>query len=977
MVTDDALTQDIDANDEFRLSFRQKIDRLDLPAYSFARRFRVTVFALFYFLPIVALSVYLPIYIDDLLEPLDIYYTLSNIRTLLWQLVGIGFHYVCERLNLMLPPLIYGDPPPSFGSTFNSSQQVEFLVLQLSQMVPRLGSLVAFHEGNDQLEKARSYVFQDLLPFNIILNVSEGMMTTNVSLMRMMVEYMVLLTELIQTGNETDFPPDTFNSKFVATPFNNIRVVTSEITAIGDLVFDYISKNYLVLTNITMIILIVIMVFIPILYAVTCTLVIREIENEKVKIYKCLASLPKHIVSHVADVFKVMKKDDSDMELMAPGTVTVDLNKQEENALKIFATSSGGGGSGKTDSIVIILCTIILLAAYLTTVGIIVMWMDGCAQDLKESARHIDYILGWYTYDFAALTVIIMLGASFEGYNVYRFGHDRMVSSILDWHDQAANASKWVLYGDVSQGIVPFYGFKEASYTVADSANRRDVLIPESDHDCYGAWSANLLFEYVQICGQDYMAKHRLYYRNADPVLASRANFSLKDPLFDHLWHIHMVHLYDRYFVPLFESIISNISSLLRHDLSTFTIVAWILFVIGLVVEAFLLAELNASEDRQMFTLRLLLQCPASSIISNPHIMALLNGKFHEKSVDSTTRDEEFYQVVVQDLPDSIIMAKLDGIIIHVNCATERIWGFPPAEMLGQSLVSIGASFKGENVFARSNTGTGIQNFSEIVLYAPPEGSDVHLQIDQMIVNDTIVVTTRDVTSSVMYDRLICDERARSDRLLSSILPAKLVPRVQAGERNISFSVQSASIVFMDIVSFTPWCGALPAATVMKTLNLLFKEDDALVALHPTMTKIKCIGDCYMAAGGIFMDVDQPAVHAKDVVDFGLDAIAALERLNGETEHSLQIRVGVNTGGPIVAGVLGTAKPTFEILGPAINMAQQMEHHGVPMKVHVTRQVYECTYGSFVVREKGETAVKNGPPIVTYLIERRQVQADL
>jgi class 3 adenylate cyclase len=163
----------------------------------------------------------------------------------------------------------------------------------------------------------------------------------------------------------------------------------------------------------------------------------------------------------------------------------------------------------------------------------------------------------------------------------------------------------------------------------------------------------------------------------------------------------------------------------------------------------------------------------------------------------------------------------------------------------------------------------------------------------------------------------------------------------------------------------------------MKTLNLLFKEDDALVALHPTMTKIKCIGDCYMAAGGIFMDVDQPAVHAKDVVDFGLDAIAALERLNGEIQQSLQIRVGVNTGGPIVAGVLGTAKPTFEILGPAINMAQQMEHHGVPMKVHVTRQVYECIYGSFVVREKGDTAVKNGPPVFTYLVERRQVQSEL
>lgn len=65
-------------------------------------------------------------------------------------------------------------------------------------------------------------------------------------------------------------------------------------------------------------------------------------------------------------------------------------------------------------------------------------------------------------------------------------------------------------------------------------------------------------------------------------------------------------------------------------------------------------------------------------------------------------------------------------------------------------------------------------------------------------------------------------------------------------------------------------------------------------------------------------------------------AIDNVKQLNQEKNEQLQIRVGINTGGPIVAGVLGTEKPTFEILGPAINMAQQMEHHGVPMKVHIS-----------------------------------------
>jgi class 3 adenylate cyclase len=205
-----------------------------------------------------------------------------------------------------------------------------------------------------------------------------------------------------------------------------------------------------------------------------------------------------------------------------------------------------------------------------------------------------------------------------------------------------------------------------------------------------------------------------------------------------------------------------------------------------------------------------------------------------------------------------------------------------------------------------------------------------------------------------MYNRLVCEERNRSDQLLSSILPARLVPRVRAGEQHISLSVQSATIAFLGIVSFTSWYGSLSAAIVMRTFNLLFKELDALVAIHSTMTRIKCIGDCYMAAGGIFMDPNQPQVHAKGMVDFGLDSIQAVERINGEIHQHLQIRVGIHTGGPIVVGVLGTAKPTFEILGPAINMAQQMEHTGIAMAVHISRAVYELIYGaSFSVKERG------------------------
>ena len=221
---------------------------------------------------------------------------------------------------------------------------------------------------------------------------------------------------------------------------------------------------------------------------------------------------------------------------------------------------------------------------------------------------------------------------------------------------------------------------------------------------------------------------------------------------------------------------------------------------------------------------------------------------------------------------------------------------------------------------------------------------------------------------NVQHDKLIEFERKKSDSMLASILPASLVPRVQAGESNISFSVQSVSVSFIDIVEFTPWCGSHEADYVMRTLNTIFKRFDALINNSQTLTKIKCIGDCYMSAGGIFDEVNQPAVHAKELVEFGCHAIKTIAELDEEVNETLRIRCGVNTGGPIVAGVLGTAKPTFEILGPPINIAQQMEHFGVPMLVHISRPVYELIYGgSFNIKERGEIEIKKGK-VSTYLV---------
>jgi class 3 adenylate cyclase len=148
----------------------------------------------------------------------------------------------------------------------------------------------------------------------------------------------------------------------------------------------------------------------------------------------------------------------------------------------------------------------------------------------------------------------------------------------------------------------------------------------------------------------------------------------------------------------------------------------------------------------------------------------------------------------------------------------------------------------------------------------------------------------------------------------------------------------------------------------------MFLEFDRIIKTYDRMTKVKCIGDCYMCAGGLFDKRHQPAIHALQTVSFGLDIIRALQLLNIEIGENLRIRVGVNTGGPIVAGVLGIDKPVFDILGPAICFAAMMEQRGVPMNVHIPQHCFDLISGSnLIINERGDTEVK-GKMYRTYVV---------
>jgi adenylate cyclase len=210
-------------------------------------------------------------------------------------------------------------------------------------------------------------------------------------------------------------------------------------------------------------------------------------------------------------------------------------------------------------------------------------------------------------------------------------------------------------------------------------------------------------------------------------------------------------------------------------------------------------------------------------------------------------------------------------------------------------------------------------------------------------------------------------EQAKAENLLLNILPRSIADRLKVDTHTIADQFSSASILFADVVDFTPYSELLGPADVVGLLDHLFSHFDTLAERYG-LEKIKTIGDCYMVAAGV--PTPRPD-HAQAVVLMALDMVEAM-RSSDEVGHlGLELRVGINSG-PVVAGVIGRKRFLYDLWGDAVNTASRMESHGSPGRVQITRATYELLGDEFESEPRGTIAVKGkGEMEAWYVLGRR------
>jgi adenylate cyclase len=199
---------------------------------------------------------------------------------------------------------------------------------------------------------------------------------------------------------------------------------------------------------------------------------------------------------------------------------------------------------------------------------------------------------------------------------------------------------------------------------------------------------------------------------------------------------------------------------------------------------------------------------------------------------------------------------------------------------------------------------------------------------------------------------LLQHEQTKSEALLLNILPPPIAERLKQVPGIIANRFEAVTVLFADIVGFTELAAGVAPEALVGMLNEVFSCFDLLAEQHG-LEKIKTIGDSYMVVGGLPMPRPD---HATAVAAMALDMQAAIRAVSG---GALNVRIGIHSG-PVVAGVIGTRKFSYDLWGDTVNVASRMESHGQAGAIQVSAATYELVQHAFRCAARAYPGQKQG-----------------
>jgi len=354
-----------------------------------------------------------------------------------------------------------------------------------------------------------------------------------------------------------------------------------------------------------------------------------------------------------------------------------------------------------------------------------------------------------------------------------------------------------------------------------------------------------------------------------------------------------------------------------------------------------------------------------------------LGSLIQRKQAEESLRiAEEKYHSIVENAMEGIFQSTPSGRYLSANPALAKLYGYDSPEELMSCIKNISQQLYVDperrlKFVAAIDAENAVSGFESMVICK--DGRRIWVSENVRAVRDAQgdlmyhEGTVSDITERKSAQEALKFEQEQSEKLLLNILPKPIAERLKAQQTTIADSFGEVSVLFADIVGFTELSARMSPTELVKRLNVIFSHFDQLAEKYG-VEKIKTIGDAYMVVGGLPTPRDD---HAEAIAQMALGMQAKIAKLSAETGENLAIRIGINSG-PVVAGVIGVSKFTYDLWGDTVNVAARMEATGFAGSIQVTDVTYELLKDQYVFEKRGLIPVKGKGEMMTHwLVEKR------
>lgn len=440
-------------------------------------------------------------------------------------------------------------PPKSVGSTWETHGQLSYIMSKVISLLQDLKDLMVFEFNNENVDNARLFLYEIVVDFSFYsesiyddvgnpTSVSYTKEKKSISVQNAIAELFTQMTALTEDGKTIENKD--YNSKGMMEGFHSIFDIQKITGNASSSIQYYIVEEKEKIEKMTTYIIIAFSLQFTLLHILFLVIEIKVLHKNKAMIYKAITSLPKNVVSKVSDQFKILRKDDSDDDTNHKSDE--EYNKQDENMLKLFASSGNCGKGEMHDLLGATILTFLLLAFQIGATVLMMFVFKEINEKVVKAAPNINYITNDYSVDVSNCAIVTsLIGYGYDS-NLYQISRPKdELFQLIDYYSaRLSDYFQAVRYGTTNKNEVPFAAIGVNVNQEIDSGCTIDTF-PTSHYQIYKCSNSDAILSTIQISNR--ALKNKIQYGSQ--------YFDAEDHMHEFIWHLHLTKIYDQFFYPM------------------------------------------------------------------------------------------------------------------------------------------------------------------------------------------------------------------------------------------------------------------------------------------------------------------------------------------------------------------------------------------------------------------------------------------